>query len=51
MGGQKEPAELAAFERFFAKTLEEALMAGIRKAEAEGVDVRTWLARGRTTEP
>jgi hypothetical protein len=46
MGGDKERAELAAFEAMFAKALADALVAELRhEAEKHGVDVATWLAR------
>ena len=46
MGGEKERAELAAFENLMAKYLAEALVAQLQKdADAQGVDVATLLAR------
>jgi hypothetical protein len=46
MGGEKERAELAAFETLLARTIAEALVSHLRsQAAAHGVDVRTWLAR------
>lgn len=48
MGGEKERAELAAFEALLSKCLADALVAQVQKeAEAHGVDVLTWLARDR----
>ena len=46
MGGEKERAELAAFEKLMAEWIANALVAQIREeAAAHGVDVWTWLAR------
>jgi hypothetical protein len=46
MGGEKERAELAAFEEMMAKWIADALVAQLRaEAAAHGVDVWTWLAR------
>ena len=46
MGGDRERAELAAFEALLSKCIADALVAQLRKeAEAHGVDVLTWLAR------
>ena len=42
MGGEKERAELAAFEALFARWIADALVARLRE---EAVDVWTWLAR------
>ena len=51
MGGEKERAELAAFEALLSKCIADALVAQVRKeAEAHGVDVPTGLALGRTKE-
>ena len=51
MGGQRERAELAAFEALLSKCIAEALVAKLRKeAEAHGVDVVTWLMRAKSTE-
>ena len=51
MGGEKERAELAAFEALLSKCIADALVAEVRKeAEAHGVDVLTWLTRDRTIE-
>jgi hypothetical protein len=48
MGGDRERAELAAFEALLSKCVADALVAQVRKeAEAQGVDVLTWLARKR----
>jgi hypothetical protein len=45
MGGEKERAELAAFESLMAKAIAGALFAELREeAAAHGVDVWTWLA-------
>jgi hypothetical protein len=46
MGGEKERAELAAFEALWTKFIADALVAELRReAEVHGVDVWTWLAR------
>jgi hypothetical protein len=46
MGGERERAELAAFEALLSKCSADALVAQVRKeAEVHGVDVLTWLAR------
>lgn len=46
MGGEKERAELAAFENLLAKSIADALVAQLRdEAAAHGVDVWTWLSR------
>ena len=46
MGGEKERAELNAFDALLVKCITSALVAELRKeAEANGVDVLTWLAR------
>jgi hypothetical protein len=51
MGGEKERAELAAFETVLARTIADALVAQLQaEAAAHGVDVWTWLAR-ETAEP
>jgi hypothetical protein len=51
MGGDRERAELAAFEALWSKCIADALVAKLRKeAEAHGVDVVTWLMRGKSTE-
>ena len=45
MGGEKERAELAAFESLMAKAIADALVAELREeAATHGVDVWTWLA-------
>ena len=45
MGGEKERAELAAFESLMAKAIADALVAELREeAAVHGVDVWTWLA-------
>ena len=50
MGGERERAELAAFEALLSKCIADALVAKIRKeAEAHGVDVLTWLMRDKST--
>jgi len=44
MGGEKERAELAAFEDLMARAIADALVAQLREeAAAHGVDVWTWL--------
>jgi hypothetical protein len=44
MGGEKERAELAAFEALLAKSIADAMVAQLREeAAAHGVDVWTWL--------
>ena len=49
MGGERERAELAAFEALLSHR--EALVAQLRKeAEAHGVDVVTWLMRDKSTD-
>ena len=51
MGGERERAELAAFEALLSKCIADALVAQVRKeAEAHGVDVLTWLTRDRSTD-
>ena len=51
MGGEKERADLAAFQELISRWLADALVAQLREeAAAHGVDVRTWLARERSTE-
>ena len=46
MGGEKERAELAAFESLMTKAIADALVAELREeAAAHGVDVWAWLAR------
>lgn len=46
MGGEREQAQLTAFEALLSKCIADALVAQLRKeAEAHGVDVLTWLAR------
>lgn len=51
MGGERERAELAAFEALLSKCIADALVAQMRKeAEAQGVDVLTWLARDRSND-
>jgi hypothetical protein len=51
MGGERERAELAAFEALLSKSIADALIAQVRKeAEAHGVDVLTWLARDRSKD-
>ena len=51
MGGERERAELAAFEALLSKCIAEALVAQLRKeAEAHGVDVVTWLIRDRSPD-
>ena len=49
MGGERERAELAAFEALLSKCIANALVAEVRKeAEEHGVDVLTWLTRDRS---
>jgi hypothetical protein len=51
MGGEKERAELAAFNALLTECIANALVAELRKeAEAHGVDVLTWLTRDRSSE-
>ena len=51
MGGERERAELAAFEALLSKCIADALVAQLRKeAHAHGVDVLTWLARDKGTD-
>jgi hypothetical protein len=46
MGGEKERADLAAFEALITNWIADALVAQLREeAAAHGVDVSTWLAR------
>ena len=46
MGGEKERAELAAFEALLAKSIADALVAQLQEeAAAHSVDVWTWLGR------
>lgn len=52
MGGEKERAELAAFETLLARMIANALVAQLRtEAAAHDVDVWTWLARETEDEP
>jgi hypothetical protein len=51
MGGERERAELAAFEALLSKCIADALVAQLRKeAEAHGVDGLTWLARDMSND-
>jgi hypothetical protein len=51
MGGEGERAELAAFEALLSKCIADALVAQLRKeAEAQGVDVVTWLMRNKNAD-
>jgi hypothetical protein len=51
MGGERERAELAAFEALLLKCIADALVAEVRKeAEAHRVDVLTWLTRDKSTD-
>jgi hypothetical protein len=51
MGGERERAELAAFEALLSECIANALVAQVRKeAEVHGVDVLTWLARDRSKD-
>jgi hypothetical protein len=47
MGGERERAELQAFEALLSECIADAVLAQLKEeAEAHGVDVLTWLARG-----
>ena len=51
MGGERERAELAAFEALLSKCIADALVAEVRKeAAAHGMDVRAWLTRTKSTD-
>lgn len=51
MGGERERAELAAFEALLSKCIADALVAQLwKEADAHGVDVLTWLTRDKTIE-
>jgi hypothetical protein len=51
MGGERERAELAGFEKLMAEWIANALVAQIRaEAAAHGVEVGTWLARETKSE-
>ena len=51
MGGERERAELAAFEALLSKCIADALVARLRKeADAHGVDMLTWLTRDKGTD-
>ena len=51
IGGERERAQLAAFEELLSKCIADALVAEVRKeAEAHGVDVLTWLTRDKRTD-
>ena len=51
MGGERERAELAAFEALLSRCIADALVAQLRKeAEVHGVDVVTWLTRDKSTD-
>ena len=51
MGGEREGAELAAFESLLSKCIADTLVAQLRKeAAAHGVDVLTWLARDKSSD-
>ena len=51
VGGERERAELAAFEALLSKCIAEPLVAKLRKeAEAHGVDVVTCLMRDKSTD-
>ncbi len=51
MGGERERAELAAFEALLSKCLADALVAEVRKeADADGLDVLTWLTRDASND-
>jgi hypothetical protein len=50
VGGERDRAELAAFEALLSKCIADALVAKLRKeAEAHGVDVVTWHMRDKST--
>ena len=51
MGGEKEQGELAAFEALMARCIADALVAQLQEeGAAHGVDVWTWLARGKSKD-
>ena len=51
MGGERERAQLVAFEALLSRCIADAMVAEVRKeAEAHGVDVVTWLTRAKSTE-
>ena len=51
MSGERERAELAAFEALLSKCIADALVAEVwKEAEAQGVDVVTWLTRDKSTD-
>ena len=51
MGGERERAELAAFEALLSKCIADALVAQLRKeAEAHGMDVVSWLMRDESKD-
>jgi len=51
MGGERERAELAAFEALLAKCIADALVAQMRsEAEAHGVNLLAWVARDRSND-
>lgn len=51
MGGERERAELAAFEALLSKCIADALVAEVRKeADAHGVQALPWLARDKSTD-
>ena len=51
MGGERERAELAAFEALLSKCIADALVAQLRKeAEAQRVDMLTRLNRDKSTD-
>lgn len=51
MGGERERAELAAFEALLSKCIADALVAPARKeTKVHGVDVLTWLTRDRSRD-
>lgn len=51
MGGERERAELTAFEALLSKCIADALVNQLRKeAEANGADVVTWLMRAKEQE-
>lgn len=48
IGGERERAELAAFEDLLSRGIADALVAQLKEAEVHGVDVLTWLVRDRS---
>jgi hypothetical protein len=51
ISGERERADLAAFEALLSKCIADVLVAKSRKAaDAHGVDVLTWLTRDKSTD-